>query len=68
MSTRAPSANLTLACSADRQNTMKSIILLLQCSVTCATFNYACADSHRGYGQIIAVAQCHGDPNNPATI
>lgn len=67
MSTRAPLANLTLACSADRQNPMKSITLLLQCSATCATFNYVCADRQRIW-TIITVAQCHGDPNNAATI
>lgn len=53
-STRAPSANWILACSVDRQNTIKSIILLYYggvCHALDSTNVYTQTDRRQGVGQ-----------------
>lgn len=43
-STKAPSANSTLACSVDTQDKDVTHIVMLACTVTRPTFNYTCDD------------------------
>lgn len=68
MSTRAPSANLTLVCSVDRQEYNEvNHTVILWLSVACPTSTMFAQTLTERRGTIIAVAPCPGDPNNPAT-